>query len=229
MATSSARLAALLLEPGGSVLDIGANMGFTALGFLRGGASRVHCIEPNPDMVALIRANVAGPVTVHQVALGDRDGKIDLVIPTGHPGAASIDPSFNAAKVTASGGSKRIPVTLIRLDDLEIERCDFWKVDVEGVEIEAMKGAKKTRAAKPPRWILAEIAGEPFRPPGHLDAFTRAVADTHPLRYEVLSDSLGVTRLVALPLGNAPTTIMERGTGTPLFLFASEPPPEIVP
>lgn len=217
-----------LLEPGGVVLDIGGNLGLMALGFLRAGASRVHCVEPNPDMVALLRANLDGAAVIHPTALGATDGEIDLIMPTGRPGAASIDPAFDAKTVSDSpGGGIRVRVPMSRLDSLDIERCDVWKLDVEGAENLVMQGARETLGTKPPRWLLVEIHDEPLRPKGHLDDFTRLIGDVLPFRYEVLAGRDETARLQLLPLGEPRTPNAERGTSTPLFLFAAQPAPAL--
>jgi FkbM family methyltransferase len=53
--------------PGGTVLDVGANMGVTTVGMLHGGLmQRAIAIEPEPTNVALLQRNVA------QNGLGDR-------------------------------------------------------------------------------------------------------------------------------------------------------------
>lgn len=217
-----------LLEPGGAVLDIGGNLGLMALGFLRAGASRVHCVEPNPDMVALLRANLGGAAVIHPTALGATDGEIDLIMPTGRPGAASIDPTFDVKTVSDSpGGGVRVRVPISRLDSLDIERCDVWKVDVEGAENLVVQGARETLGSKPPRWLLVEIHDEPLRPKGHLDEFTRLIGDVLPFRYEVLADHDETVHFRLLPLGEPRTPNAERGTSTPLFLFAAQPAPAL--
>src|SRR5262249_44262055 len=58
------------------------------------------------------------------------------------------------------GSHQRVGVTTI---DVVLERmqCDVWKIDVEGMEPDVIRGAGKTLQGAPPRVILAELY-DPF-------------------------------------------------------------------
>lgn len=215
-----------LLPPGGSVLDIGANMGQSALKFLRAGAGRVVCIEANPAMAALVRKNLEDAVTVFDVALSDHDGTSTLIVPRRLTGAASLDPDFNRYHVAAFGGAERVDVPVRRLDGLDIAPCDFWKIDVEGLELKVLLGAAGMLETHPPGWIMVEIMRAAGRQDDPLEAVSRALTASHPHRYEVLEGRDGTMRLADLPPDRPRTPTPKRGTVTPLFLFSKEPVPD---
>src|SRR5262245_30455353 len=52
-------LIATAFNPGGVFLDVGTNVGNHAIYAVQHlGASRVICVEPNPDAIAILRANI---------------------------------------------------------------------------------------------------------------------------------------------------------------------------
>jgi FkbM family methyltransferase len=86
-----------LIEPGMTVVDVGANVGwYTLLAAERVGPSgRVVAFEANPETVALLRRTVdvngaRGWTTVEPVALADREGEITLHALAEHRGTSSI-------------------------------------------------------------------------------------------------------------------------------------------
>jgi FkbM family methyltransferase len=91
-----AHLMAAAVVPGTDVLDIGANMGFSALGILKHGAKprMVHCFEPQADVCAVLQHNVDGlPVMVYGFALSDRARSFAyLVEPTNIGGTQLTEP-----------------------------------------------------------------------------------------------------------------------------------------
>jgi len=51
-------------------------------------------------------------------------------------------------------------VTINELDDLNLERLDFIKIDVEGMEIEVLKGAEKTIKRNYPQMLIEIIKSD---------------------------------------------------------------------
>jgi FkbM family methyltransferase len=123
------------LEPGDVFVDVGANVGLYSL-VAAGVGAEVIAVEPAPDMADLLRANVGlnpgAQVTVHQCAVMDRAGTVDLEGP---------DPNRRVASHTASGAN--IPATT--LDELlGSRRVRGIKIDVEGNERLVLDGARRT-------------------------------------------------------------------------------------
>jgi len=140
---------ARLCEPDAHVIDVGANIGMTALALAqicrRG---RIAAIEPIPRTFEYLRRNVDAShtpnVKIFNFALGSSEG---TVLMQGHP--SNFACSFVADKYTIPANDHFAQsVPLKRLDDifseLSLDRVDFLKVDVEGFELEVFAGARET-------------------------------------------------------------------------------------
>jgi FkbM family methyltransferase len=142
----------LLICPGERALDIGANYGTYALTLARLGA-RVDLFEPNPAIAAILSAWARGKagVAVHALALSDRSGTAELVI----PGESGVEHDSSAA---LAGGAvstgRRVAVSLAPLDSLQITDAALIKIDVEGHEEAVLRGAGATIAASSPALIV---------------------------------------------------------------------------
>lgn len=137
-----------LVRPGDTVIDAGANVGCHALALARfvGNAGRVIAIEAQPAMFDLLATNVtlnsAGCVRC-VFALADRASgatsfALDLAAPAGNYGAVSFADGQRRQAVGA-----RLPVAVLALDDLGLDRCALVKIDVEGMELEVLQGAQR--------------------------------------------------------------------------------------
>jgi FkbM family methyltransferase len=134
-----------LLPEGGTFYDIGSNWGYFPLyAASRRRALAVHSFEPHPltfqDLESCVeQAGLKGIVTCHNFALSSADGEAFIQFPDGlHSGWAEVSPA---------GGTR---ITTRRLDSLGLPPPDFVKIDVEGHEIEALRGAESTlRRAQP--------------------------------------------------------------------------------
>lgn len=128
-----------LLAPDDAVfLDVGANNGHFSiyLSTRPGFKGHVHAFEPIPGTFAALRAMVdalrcGDTVTCYQAAASDSVGTANMDL-GGHAGLASIKEG------SVENG---IAVPTLTLDSLSLPRVDFIKVDVEGHEINVLKGA----------------------------------------------------------------------------------------
>ena len=130
---------------GDCVIDCGANHGFTSIFFakLTGSNGNVFAVEPLERNQKVIRENIE----LNQVT----NCKPFAVA------AGSSNTSINMEDVSNGsvlGGNKKsrrtIKVSQRRLDDMfDDKKIDFLKMDVEGFELEALKGATKTLLTKP--------------------------------------------------------------------------------
>ena len=131
----------------GTILDIGANVGSHAINFARQ-ADIVYAFEPHPhtywNLCGNILINSAYNVTPLQCALGSRDGSTTVW---------NIDPH---RKNTAMGLEvdkplgHDIPVPMQKIDSLGLENIYFIKIDVEGHEVEVLKGGRETFMSQSP-------------------------------------------------------------------------------
>lgn len=117
------------------VVDIGSNIGISALYFLtRNRSSRVWCYEPVPTNVSRLRMNLSGisseRFSVSEVAVADRAGTVSFgVEPTGRYGGIGVETG------------ETIAVSCIAINDILEEvladepTIDLLKIDTEGSEV----------------------------------------------------------------------------------------------
>jgi FkbM family methyltransferase len=137
------------------VVDIGANIGTFALSVVHAAQSRVIAVEPVSSTFALLNANVRrndadDAVTTVQAALGDVAGRSRC-----HDGRQSANYVLRG-QAEARAGEELVPMTTLdKLFEGEA-RIDLIKVDVEGLELNVMRGARHTLARHTPA-VLLEI------------------------------------------------------------------------
>jgi FkbM family methyltransferase len=141
-----------LLPPGGRLLDIGANIGFTVVYARKKRPDlKVMAFEPLPFNLAaakrLCRILHVKNVDFHQVALGDSTGTVEMVMPTVAQMPASgqsyvVHDGFDYLSVLNEGG-ERFTVPLTMIDSLELPHVDGIKLDVENFESHVLRGAIK--------------------------------------------------------------------------------------
>lgn len=131
----------LVLKPGSIFADVGANVGFHARAgaHLVGPSGAVHAFEPMPSALRLLRLNTREFPTlmVHSVAVGNAAGEADFFVR--HFGDRS-----SLKEVPQSYWRDRIRVPVVTLDDvLGDAPVALLKIDVEGFEIDVLRGASK--------------------------------------------------------------------------------------
>lgn len=144
------------IKPGMRVAEAGANLGvFTLqLAKLVGPEGKVFAFEPDPALHAALVKNLerngVKNVTPIPSALGAKSAKLAL---KGF-GLNSGDNRLCADPSEAGA----IPVEVVTLDDaLAGERVDFVKLDVQGWELEALRGATRILAENPGVQLFVEF------------------------------------------------------------------------
>jgi len=159
------RFVTAVVRPGDVFIDVGANVGwFTMLAStLVGEEGRVHAFEPRADTADHLEKSVVlnelqNQVTVHRFALSDAEGHQLLVWTrnTENPGGSFVVDHVPTPDMEVQ------PVLLRRLDDLQLERVDFIKVDVEGAEMRVFRGAQTTLERCRPV-VLSELSPDMLR------------------------------------------------------------------
>lgn len=154
-----------LVGADGVFFDVGANWGYfsLALGARPGFRGRIHAFEPVPatfaDLESLVRAlGLTERVSCHRLALSERDGDGFMRLPDGlHSGVAEVAAAGEATPLRA-------------LDGLGLPAPSVVKLDVEGHEASALRGARAALSAARPfvvfeSWFRADRpaqAAEPF-------------------------------------------------------------------
>lgn len=166
------------------VVDGGANVGYEADWYLRHlpGAD-VHCFEPTPATFAVLERNLGGHdgVHLHRLALSDHVGTATLHVDQHTLGGGSnslLTHSSRFLETEAHAAFEAVTVDTTTLDRFcareGIEHVDVLKLDVEGAEVQVLRGAGE---------LLARSAVDA------LDVEVRALADFdgQPLVHDVLT------------------------------------------
>lgn len=161
------RFLAERLRPGMSAIDVGANIGYlTVLAARRVGPSgKVYAVEPSPRSLAALKRNIA------RYALSNVD-----VLPIGAGAVAKtmklrLTPEqANDSLVELPRYTKEIGTVDIRVEPIDTiikEPIDFVKMDVQGVEIEALEGTTGIIANSPKLGFLIEWHAYGLQKAGH--------------------------------------------------------------
>ncbi len=148
-----------LLSEGDTFLDVGANHGSFAIvaSKLVGKNGFVLAVEPQPRLAKALEksltANALCKFQIHNLAVGDTDGEIELLVPLGTSGSAGVFPEHSATHQY-----KTFSVPLRRFDEL-VEWQNFTgkvllKLDVEGSECAFLSGARKMITSLKPTLII---------------------------------------------------------------------------
>ena len=149
------RLVPKLCDPARLALDVGANAGvYSAV--LRRHARLCQAFEPNPDYTWVYR-RVLGDVILQPVALSDRAGRARFRIPVVDAVPYAGWGTLEAPPLFAGHQTRDFEVELRRLDDLGLDPVGLIKIDVEGHELEVLRGGLETlRRDRPALLVEAE-------------------------------------------------------------------------
>lgn len=149
-----------LLQPSHVFVDVGANSGiYTLFGCHRvGRRDRVIAFEPSEREFRRLRANIGlnglDQATLHQAALSDWSGEATLLVAndrfSGHDTMAS---HFAYGSVDVHQ-VETVPVRTLDEIFAREPRCDMIKMDIEGHELRALRGAERTLARLRPVLLL---------------------------------------------------------------------------
>ncbi len=148
-----------LLHPGMTVYDVGANVGFHALGAARrvSDSGRVICFEPLPQNAERIRynatANSFANIQVVTTALGSSAGEAAFWTsekPTwGKLASVGKKPDRFASEIKV--GIQRLDTLF---DELKLAPPELIKMDVEGAELDVLEGARRTLERYHPTMLI---------------------------------------------------------------------------
>lgn len=153
-----------ILRPGMTFVDVGANVGYyTALAaHLVGPTGAVLAFEPSdyafPRLMSMIERNRLTAVHAVKCGLADVAGEKVLY------GGVEQDLFQNhTATMVPNGNPNR---TIVRtntldsvVDEMKVNRIDFLKVDVDGLELQVLQGASRTMAQGRISHIMLECSG----------------------------------------------------------------------
>ena len=130
--------------PGFICVDVGANAGYLTLPMAErcGPTGRVIAFEPSREVREKLLRNLAlnreilGPVEVRTEGLGAGTEIRYLDCEQGAVG-------YGNAQLQETGTPGKVPTTVITLDSLGLPHLDFMKIDVEGMELDVLRGAQQ--------------------------------------------------------------------------------------
>ena len=132
------------IEIGNIVVDVGANIGLHTLNMARivGNAGQVFAFEPDPSNFEILKKNAKinnyKNIILEQKAVGDKHGKTTLY--------QSDNPINHRIFPQSERANSQVQVELTNLDNYfdsdMIDKINFIKIDVEGMEFGVLKGMK---------------------------------------------------------------------------------------
>jgi FkbM family methyltransferase len=155
---------------GVAALDCGANVGVHTISWAKHMTQwgNVTAFEAQERIYYALAGNICLNNCLNAravyAAVSDRDGTLSIPVPDyNRPG------SFGSLELTERAGNENIgqtidyrpealrPVRALRLDGLGFPRVDFLKVDVEGMELEVLDGAREMIARCRPYMLIEHI------------------------------------------------------------------------
>jgi FkbM family methyltransferase len=155
-----------------TVLDVGANFGTFSLALARvvGPRGKVHAFEPQRIIFNMLAGSVAlnslTNVYCHHLALGDREGKVEIPqFDYSQPlnfGSIEFTPQQNEPLHQQRGkdASRAEYVPLTTIDRLGFDRVHLVKIDAEGMEMQVLQGAADTIRRCRPVLYLEYLKGD---------------------------------------------------------------------
>jgi FkbM family methyltransferase len=189
---TESRVVASVLRPGDFAIDVGANHGWYSLlmASVVGPTGRVWAIEPvartREALATNLSLNSHLRVEVFPMALGESVGKAEIHSFAGLPHAHASTSTLGRTDESTETVEQRTLDDL--LDQEESLTPTFVKADVEGAELDVLRGAHRTiRLERPPIWMLEvnrfTSDAFSFRPEELLDYFV--LASPHHRAYRI--------------------------------------------
>ncbi len=155
-------------------VDVGVNAGIFSL-WMSKYAVQVDSFECNPQLLDHLRKFLPRNVQLHTCALSSSSGQTTLRFDPNNTGIGTIEINN---RLDANAGIKSIVQAVVpmrRLDEFNLQDVSFMKIDVEGHELEVLKGAVQLLETQRPT-LLIEIeerhcAGNIQRVPAWLEQF----------------------------------------------------------
>lgn len=203
-----------LLAPGDTFVDAGANIGMHTLAAATAmqGKGRIVAFEPHPATHDLLQKSIwmngfSDLVETHQAAVSDRAGAAPLYL-----GSTSGHHSLHPLKL-ALAAPPPLEVPLVRIDDIldAAGKVHLMKIDVEGAELEAVRGARETIERNPELALIVEFGISHLRRTGHSTAQWLREFEQFGFAFNVIDPRDGTLR-------DAPVEELEGSVSVNLFL-----------
>jgi FkbM family methyltransferase len=177
----------------GDILDIGANIGYTACVFAaaRKPPAKIYAFEPDLATFATLREtirrkNLGGTVEIFNMAVGSADGSLEFWHNEEH--SADHRVVTEQFKTSRPASENITTVGLTSVDNFvaarSLQNISFIKIDVQGYELAVCEGMRRTMEKFPSLCIAFEYAPDGmrelgFEPRALLDFFRGAGYQLH--------------------------------------------------
>ena len=132
-----------LLQNKRRFLDIGANMGIYSF-YFHNMFENINAFEPLAEITKRLAALQSDSLTIHNVALSNKKGKLEFYIPSIN---GELMPSLASLEKRDVGSEERIEERIVDVDTVDnygFDDVDLIKIDVEGHEQFVILGAIET-------------------------------------------------------------------------------------
>jgi FkbM family methyltransferase len=152
-------------------IDCGANIGVHTIEWAKAmtGWGSVLCIEAQERIYYALAGNIAinncfNAIAIHG-AVSSESGVMEMPCPD-----YSVPSSFGSLELRQRQGNEfigqpidyanTVSVRKLALDEFNMPRVDLIKIDVEGMELEALEGARRTIEASHPAMLIEKIKAD---------------------------------------------------------------------
>ena len=145
-----------ILSEGAVVVDAGANIGIYSQFLSRcvGPTGVIHAFEPSAENFKRLQSatHKVANVRLYQAAVGEFSGRSELYLSD----KLNVD---HRTYTTGENSRRAVPIDIIALDDYfkPRQRVDLIKMDIQGYELHALRGANRVLQENPDIKLLFEF------------------------------------------------------------------------
>ena len=134
-------------------IDAGANLGFHTIQFAKQ-CKKVYAFEPQPMIYNQLCANILfndlnDTIIPYRLGLGEKNDikqmwsieKEDFGDERYNWGGRGLEHEFLPPSYQSNEIRENDQITIVSLDSLNIPKCDLFKIDIQGYELNVLKGA----------------------------------------------------------------------------------------
>lgn len=140
---------------GSIAFDIGANIGYTTLSMCKN-FDKIYAFEPDPRSLVLLKQNIklnnfVNKTEIRQTAMGEKK-EVKTLFLSKQPNLTSF--------VSAKRLERKLDINVTTIDDFCAEAKimpEFLKMDIEGFEVEVLRGGRKIFETCPKMGLLIEV------------------------------------------------------------------------
>ena len=146
-----------------TVIDVGANRGqFSLMAAGLWPDARILGFEPLPACADAYRSALGQRAVLRQCALGAEKGTASMFESSADDSSSLLEPT--SSQLTISGNSRVVRRTEVEVSTLDLECPDeiveptLLKIDVQGYELEVLKGCQRLLASAGLQYVYVELS-----------------------------------------------------------------------